>query len=256
MYRNGSLKILAVRPAALVGQALRPAAKFLAAALALASVCTAQNGFPWQNETLHYSLNWQSGLSIGEATFTAHKSDKGWEFEASANAGVPGFSIADRIRSVTAPNLCSLELERDYNHGGKKTREKTVFDQKAGSAERTTLLPDGGVKPGKSTFDIPSCARDALALVYYVRLELGQGRMTPPQKVWLGPEYSVKTDYTGSQNIVVDKKQTVTDHIVVAVKGPKSDFNFEVFFARDAARTPLQIRIPLALGTFTFELVR
>jgi hypothetical protein len=42
----------------------------------------------------------------------------------------------------------------------------------------------------------------------------------------------------------------------VAVKGPKSDFSFEVFFARDPARTPMQIRIPLALGTFTAELVR
>ncbi len=26
---------------------------------------------------------------------------------------------------------------------------------------------------------------------------------------------------------------------MVSVKGPKSDFTFEIFFARDAARTPL-----------------
>lgn len=225
-------------------------------ALAFAGACGAQNGFPWQSETLRYSINWQSGLSIGDASLTAHKSEKGWEFEASVNAGVPGFSIADRIHSRTSPELCSQELERDFNHAGKKTREKTTFDQKAGSAERVTLLPDGGAKPGKSTFDIPSCARDALAFFYYSRLELGQGRVTPPQKVWLGSEYTIKTDYTGSQNITVGNKATLTDHIVVSVKGPKSDFNFEVFYARDAARTPLQIRIPVALGTFTLELVR
>jgi hypothetical protein len=172
------------------------------------------------------------------------------------NAGVPGFSIVDRIHSTTTPTLCSQELEREFNHAGKKTREKTTFDQKAGSAERLTLVPDGGTKPGKSTFDIPSCARDALAFLYYSRMELGQGRVTPPNQVWMGSAYSVKTDYTGAQNIMVDKKSTVTDHVVVSVRGPKSDFTFEVFYARDAARTPLQIKIPLSLGAFTLELVR
>ena len=216
----------------------------------------AQSGFPWQGESLHYSINWQSGLSLGEADLTAHKTDQGWQFQADLNAGVPGFSISDHIRSTTTTGLCSEELERDFSHGSAKTREKTAFDQKAGSAERTTLFPDGGTKPGKSTFDIPSCARDALAFLYYVRLELGQGRVTPAQQVWLGSAYSVKTDYTGSETIKVGNKATVTDHEVVSVKGPKSDFHCDVYYARDAARTPVQIRIPLALGTFTVELVR
>ncbi len=44
--------------------------------------------------------------------------------------------------------------------------------------------------------------------------------------------------------------------MVVTVKGPKSDFNFEVFFARDAARTPLPVKVPLRVGTFSLELVR
>ena len=51
-------------------------------------------------------------------------------------------------------------------------------------------------------------------------------------------------------------KQVVTDHVVTYVKGPKSDFSFEIFFARDAARTPLSVRIPLAVGTLSLELVR
>lgn len=221
-----------------------------------AAAGSAQTGFPWQSETLRYSIKWQSGVSLGDASLSAHKSDNGWEFEAGVNAGVPGFAIADRIRSTTGPDLCSNELDREFSHGGKKTREKTTFDQHARTAERTTLLPDGGAKPGKSTFDIPSCARDALAFLYYSRMELGQGRVTPPQRAWLGSEYSVKTDYTGPQDIPLGKKPAVTDHIVVTVKGPKSDFNFEVFYARDPQRTPLEIRIPLALGTFTLELVR
>ena len=47
----------------------------------------------------------------------------------------------------------------------------------------------------------------------------------------------------------------MTDYVVVAVKGPKSDFTVEVFYARDAARTPVQLRIPLALGILSVELV-
>lgn len=226
------------------------------AAFSVAAAASAQTGFPWQSETLRYNIAWQSGLSLGEASLGAHKSDQGWEFEAAVNAGVPGFAIADRIHSLAGPDLCSSELERDFNHGSKKTREKTTFNQKAGSAERVTLLPDGGTKPGKSTFDIPSCARDALTYLYYARLELGQGRITAPQKIWFGAPYQVTTDYTGSQTLTIANKQVVTDHIVVSVKGPKSDFNFEVFYARDGQRTPLQIRIPLTLGTFTLELVR
>lgn len=224
--------------------------------MALAGAALAQTGFPWQSESLHYTINWQSGLSLGEANLVAHKSDQGWEFEASINAGVPGFAIADNIHSRTTPALCSEQLERDFNHGPHKTREQTVFDQKAGTAERTTLFPDGGAKPGKSSFDIPSCARDALAFLYYARVELGQGRVTAPQQVWLGSAYSVRTDYTGSENIKAGDKPAMTDHVVVSVKGPKSDFHFDVFYARDAARTPLLIRIPLALGTFNIELVR
>ena len=214
------------------------------------------SGFPWQNEALRYSMNWQSGLSVGDGTLTAHKAGNGWEFEATVNAGVPGFAVNDKIHSLSTQSLCSTELERDFNHAGKKTREKTTFDQKAGTAERTTLFPDGGERPGRSNFEIPGCARDALTFLYYGRVELGQGRMVPEQKLFFGSAYNVKMEYTGAQNIVVDKKSTVTDHLVVTVRGPKSDFHFEVFYARDAARTPLQIKVPLSMGAFTLDLVR
>ena len=65
--------------------------------------------------------------------------------------------------------------------------------------------------------------------VYYARRELGQGSVPQAQDVYFGGPYSVKMDYTGAQNITVAGKSTVTDHVVVTVKGPKSDFSFEVF---------------------------
>lgn len=212
-------------------------------------------GFPWQNESLHYTVSYQSGLPVGDVTFTAHKSDSGWGFEVSGNAGVPGFSITDKYRSWTtaAPDLCSTELQRDTNHGGKTGRERTTFDQKTGSAERTTLAPEGG---GKTQFTVGTCARDAIAYSYFAREELGQGRVPPGATVYFGSEYSVSMTYTGAQEITVGKQRATTDHVNVAVKGPKSDFHFEVFYARDPARTPLEIRVPLSVGTLSLDLVR
>ena len=222
----------------------------------LAAPLAAQNGFPWQNESLHYNIAWQSGLGLGDATISAQRTETGWIFDASINAGVPGFSIEDKYHSSATQELCSTELVRDQNHAGRRNKERTAFDQKAGSAERTTLIPDGGTLPGKSSFEIPSCARDALTYLYYAREELGQGRMPAAQDVYFGSAYAVHMDYTGSQTIPVAGKPALTDHIVVSVRGPKSDFSFEIFYARDAARTPLEVLVPLSLGKFTLELVR
>jgi hypothetical protein len=223
------------------------------AALPLAPAAIAQTGFPFQDETLHYNVNWPSGLSLGEATFTAHHKAGAWELAMTLDAGIPGFAVADKIQSSATDGLCSMDLDRDIDNGGKKTHEKTTFDQKKGEATRTTLFPAGG---GTSTFGIPSCARDAMAFLYFARRELGQGRVPPPQQVFFGSAYSVRMDYTGAQTITVSDQPSVTDHLVVHVKGPKSDFSFETFFARDAARTPLLIRVPLSVGTFSMELVR
>lgn len=230
-----------------------PRLMLTASLLAAAAAQQTPTGFPFQNESIHYNINWQSGLNLGEASFVAHRTATGWEFQASGDAPFPGFVILDKYHSSTDANLCSSEFERDLAHGGKKTREKTTFDQKKGEAHRTTLLPADG---GKSTFDIPSCARDALAFIYYARRELGQGRVPPQQQIFFGSAYTVHLDYTGAQTIRVGDKPEITDHLVVSIKGPKSDFNFEVFYARDAARTPVSVRIPTGMGTFSMDVVR
>ncbi|HYW41315.1 MAG TPA: DUF3108 domain-containing protein [Bryobacteraceae bacterium] len=223
------------------------------AVLLFSAAAAAQTGFPFTDETLHYSINWPSGLSLGDATFTAHKTASGWSFDATADAGVPGFSISDKFHSSATAVPCSLELTRDLSHGKKKTREKTTFDQEKGSAHRVTTLPqDGGV----TDLTTHTCARDALAFVYFARREMGQGRVAPAEQVYLGAAYSVRLEYTGAMTITADGKPAVTDHVNASVKGPQSNVTFEIFFARDAARTPLLVRVPLALGTISVELVR
>src|SRR5581483_272917 len=112
-------------------------------------------GFPFQDETLRYSIKWPSGLSLGDAVFTAHQTQTGWNLQTSIDAGIPGFSIKDDYKSaVSGADLCSAAFERSLSHGSKKTAEKTTFDQRAGRAQRVTTLPKDG---GKTDFDIPSC---------------------------------------------------------------------------------------------------
>ena len=231
--------------------------KFLPSLIPLifAGAACAQQGFPFTNESLKYVINYSSGLSLGEASFSATHatSGGGWEFEASVNAAVPGFAILDHLRASASDELCSTQFTRDLSNGSKKTREKTTFDEKTGKGHRVTTMPTDG---GETTFTIPTCARDALTYVYYGRRELGQGRVPHAQEVFFGSSYWAKMDYAGAQNIVVKGKSTITDHLVISVKGPKSDFSFEVFYARDAARTPMQIRIPAPAGTLTAELAQ
>jgi hypothetical protein len=233
---------------------LRP---FILISLAVAPLLPAADtltGFPFQNETLRYNVNWPSGLSLGEATVTASKVDGAWNFALTLSVGVPGLPIGDKYRSnATVTDLCSNELNREISHGNKKITEKTTFDQKAGTAQRQTLVPAGG---GKSDLSFHGCGRDALAFWFFARRELGQGRVPPAETIFFGSAYTARLEYTGAQTIAVAEKQTVTDHLVAHVKGPASDFTFEIFYARDPARTPLLIKIPVTVGTISLELAR
>jgi hypothetical protein len=216
---------------------------------ALAFAGRAQTGFPFQNESLHYSVNWPSGLSLGEASLSANHVSDGWNLEMTLDARIPGFSIADRFRSVSDPDQCSQEFERNITQGHRKTSEKTTFVSKGGTARRVTA--NGG---GATEFAIPGCARDALAFVYYARRQMAQGKLVPSQDVYFGSAYSVRLEYTSAQTVMAAGKPSLADRLMVYLKGPASNTNFEVFFGRDPARTPLLIRVPLSVGTLSMEL--
>jgi hypothetical protein len=214
----------------------------------------AQTGFPFQNESLHYTLKYSSDLPLGDANLSAHKSADGWDFTVNVDAAVMGFNVKDKFTSSMAKGFCSTEFERDTQHGSKTAREKTTFDADKQVAHRQTEFPNDG---GSSDLSTGACGRDAISFLYFSRKELGQGRVAPPQVVYFGSAYTVQQSYTGAENVTLaDKKSEITDHLVYQVKGPKSEFSFEVYYARDAARTPLLIKIPLAVGTLSMELVR
>ena len=102
----------------------------------------------------------------------------------------PGSPIADTL-PLHRPraDLCSLDFERNITHGSEEDpREDHVRPEERHGAARDGPAADGG----KSDFDIPTCARDALAFLYFARREMGQGRVPPAQKVFFGSAYDVQ----------------------------------------------------------------
>lgn len=213
---------------------------------------------PAAAETLHYSINWPSGLSLGEASIRAERSgqaggetpEPGWEFEANLDAAVPGFAIRDRYVSSADVQLCSSRLEKTAVHGQRKSEEREIFNQRTQTVTRETL--HGG---GKSEFSMPPCARDALAFLQFVRAELAQGRLAPHQPVVLGAKYDLQLTYVGTGSLRVAGQTQQADQVRIGIKGPQAALNIEVYFAHDAARTPLKAVLPLPLGAFTVELL-
>jgi hypothetical protein len=205
---------------------------------------------PASAESLRYTINWASGLSLGEATLRADKGKEAWDFEVTMDASIPGFALRDDYRAAATLDLCSLELDKSFTHGTKKGDEKITFDQQNHTATRQT---NGG---GKTDLSVPSCAKDALTFMQFARSELAQGRLAPQQTVDFGALYNMRIEYTGAQKIKYGDQTADADRILATIKGPTTDLTVEIFFARDAARTPLLARIPLALGSFTVELIR
>lgn len=159
--------------------------------------------------------------------------------------------MKDTYLSQSSNDFCSAEFERTAEHGSRKTDEQETVDTQRSTVKRETLK--GG---GSSNFAVPACVKDALTFLYFTRRELGQGRVPPAQQILFGNLYETRLDYAGAQVVPVNGKGMETDKIVSTMKGPSSELKFEMYFARDAARTPLLIKAKLAMGPFSMELVR
>lgn len=210
--------------------------------------------FP-EEEILRYSVNWPSGLSLGECEMSARlvRGAPGeapqWNFEFRLDAAVPGYTVQDFFTSAATAELCSLRLEKEAVHGRRTAKEKTVFDAGRGLARRETA---GG---GSSEMATGKCPRDGLTFLYHLRRELSQGRLPPPQKIFFGAEYEIRLRYSGTKQVPIGETVLTADQILAQVKGPVSEHTFEVLVGQEEARRPLRITVPLELGSFSMELV-
>lgn len=207
---------------------------------------------PVFGESLTYTINWPSGLSLGDVTLTAQpppdQSNGNWNLSLTIDASVPGYAVRDEYKSIASADLCSVEFDKTFAHGQRRNQETLKFDQSAHTVKRETS------NGGTSEISVGACARDPLAFIQFLRHELAEGRLPPQQPVIYGAPYQVRVQYTGKQMVSFGEQKVEADRIVAAIKGPSSDLNVEMFFSRDAARTPLVIKIPVALGTFSVEL--
>lgn len=209
---------------------------------------------PVPEERLEFSINWPSGLSLGEASLEtkpvpAPGGGEAQEFRLRIQAALPGFEVADTYLSLATSEFCSLEFEKDFRHGKKAGKERMVFDQTTGAAVRESL--GGG---GKSELVIPSCAKDALSFLQFFRKEMAAGRVPRPQTIYFGGPYQIRLEYGGRQRVAIGEERMEADRINVSVKGPASDHAFQVYLAVEPERRPLLIRVPLPQGPFTMEL--
>jgi hypothetical protein len=234
---------------------MRPAAW---AAIALLPFTGAHAGDkPSKAEVLEYSVNWPSGLSLGEARFTTQSKEPKpgeegrQELRFDIDAAVPGFQVRDEYRSLTTAEGCSLRLEKRVQRGAKTAEETVEFDLSRGVARRETA--GGG---GASSITISRCAHDGLAFVQYVRRELALGRLPNPEPVILGAAYRVSLAYKATQRVTIGAESIEADVLVATIRGPQADIEVEVAFAKDEVRTPLLVRVPLEVGVFSMELVR
>jgi len=111
-----------------------------------------------ENEHLRYAVNWPSGLALGEAQLRTVPKQGNREMELVIDAGVPGFPVTDKYRSIATVAMCSIEFEKDLLHGKRSIKETTTFDSARGVAVRETK--GGG---GKTETPIGPCAKDALS---------------------------------------------------------------------------------------------
>jgi hypothetical protein len=210
-------------------------------------------------ETLHYAINWQSGLSLGEATLTSGRSTwvvngvdtPHWSFDLDIDASVPGFAVNDHYVSAAGADICSAKLDKTVRRGSHKSEETLTFDQDHHTVTRETHPAGIG---GKSDSSVSACARDGLAFLQFVRQELAQGRLAPQGPVILGAAYNVRLEFAGTEKVKKLGQMVDADKIHATIKGPASNLSLDIFFGKDEARTPLAARIPLSLGTFSVEL--
>jgi hypothetical protein len=200
-------------------------------------------------EHVHYQVSWPSGLSLGEGQIRAARDAGAWKLELQLEASIPAFKVVDIYRSTTDENLCSQEFEKEFEHGPRTGKEKTVFA--GGKAKRQTL--GGG---GASEFSVPECPRDALAYLFFLRGEVARGRLPGPQTVYFGGPYEVRAQFVKAGPVKVAEESVEADQLKLIVKGPASTNEFDLWLARDEARTVALIRVPFVLGTFSLERIR
>lgn len=199
-------------------------------------------------EKLVYRLLWPSGIPLGEAVFEVSRQGEELHFDVTLDARLPQYRVSYHFSSVaTRDGLCSLRYQQTMKDGPRSTEETIEFDQAAHRAKRT-----GGRQPG--SVEIPACARDPLAFIYYTRSRLAAGKPAESGSVHQGKNLTVQLAASGAETVRVIGTPRAAEKLRVSFPRGNSQRTVQIWLAPDAMRTPLRIAVPTSLAEFRAEL--
>ena len=212
-----------------------------------------RRAFRFTDESLRYNVNWPSGAEPGRSHLHRAPLRRGLGSGCDRESRRPGFALADKFHSAVDRGalLHRIRARPEPRRPSEPTRRPISISSRQAHRAPRCFRPAAARAISESR---PAPATRGVPLLRARRVGPGP-RARSAAGVFRAGLFGT-LDYTGPQAIAWAGSPDVTDRIHVTVKGPKADFVFDIFFARDAARTPLRIRVPLAPGVFSLELVR
>lgn len=218
-------------------------------------------------ETLTYNVNW-SIFPAGTVTaiLARERKDSGDTYTVTTTARSEGFAsllykVQDEFRSVFNPQtLCSVQISKNINEGGRHKITKIAFDSTRGLAILDERDVDGKNNPPKhDEHEIPPCVQDIISAFYFVRsqpLHVGQdiklavndGSKTTTVVAAVTTRRKLQTPLGVHEAVRVEP--TVFGNLYEKKKG-----KLVIWFSDDAYHYPLRIRATLKLGAITGTLV-
>lgn len=214
-------------------------------------------------ETLTYNVSW-SVFPAGEvtATLTRDVDNAGGDYLVTTTARSEGFvsllyKVQDEFRSVFNPEtLCSTQISKRINEGGRHKITKITFDSGRGLAildERDT--GEKNKPPKHAEHKIPPCVQDIISAFYFVRsqplhvgenikLAVNDGSKTTTVVAAVTARRKIRTPLGVHEALRVEP--TVFGNLYEKKKG-----KLVIWFSDDKYHYPLRIKATLKLGAIT-----
>jgi Protein of unknown function (DUF3108) len=214
-------------------------------------------------ESLTYNVNWSIfPAGVVTATLTSDKNDSDDAYVVTTTARSEGFvsllyKVQDEFRSVFNPEtLCSAQISKQINEGGRHKITKITFDSRRGLAILNERNVDDGNKPPKhDEHEIPPCVQDIITAFYFVRsrplhvgdnlkLAVNDGSKTTTVVAAVTARRKIQTPLGIHEALRVEP--TVFGNLYEKKKG-----KFVIWFSDDKYHYPLRIKASLKLGAIT-----
>lgn len=204
--------------------------------------------FPWPDgEKLLAEILWPSGVSMGEATLEARSLQDRIHLTAHVEVALPQGRLLYRYSSTATAGLCSLEFRRSSQRSGKFWEEITRFDPETGMASVTR---DGHTREAASG----KCPRDPLTYLYYYRAQAAAGKRPTTETLFLNGALPLRIESNRRESVKVNRIERQGERYRITFPSAAGEGNVEIWLDGATRQTPIAVRLPLPLATFSAEL--